>query len=131
VTFRYAIYPERQLIVQRYAGPLRAADFLVAAEEVWADPRYVPTYDGLADLTGLRLAVSPAETRHLAEYFSNHPRLTRGRWAAIVAHPVAAALAYLYQQLARPRHRLEVFSTWEAACAYLGAELPRSVLRES
>ncbi len=127
----YEIFPERQLIVQRYLGAVAIGDFIAAAERLWIDPRYSPAYNGLADLTDLQVTVSVADTRKLAQLMAGHPRTTRGKWAAVIASPVGTAFAFIYQRLIRPRHPVEIFSTWEAACAYLDIDLPRTILPAS
>lgn len=121
----YAIFPEKRLIVQRYVGAFSLAELQASAERLWADSGYSPSYDVLSDLTSASIGLSAAEARRFAEFVNSHPRKGEGRLAAVLSSPTETALALLFQRLVSARAQMEVFCTWEAACAYLAVEVAR------
>lgn len=118
--FAYDIFPEDRAIALRYAGKFTLAELLAAAGQLLGDERYSPEYDGLADLTQLAVGVEVGDFRALIEFVQGHARVSRGRWAAVASTPLATACGLVYKQAMAPRQTFEVFSTPEAACAFLG-----------
>jgi len=118
--FAYDIFAAERAIAVRYAGKFTLAELLATAAQLLDDPRYSPEYDGLVDLTDLGVAAGIADFRALIEFVRGHGRVSRGRWAAVAATPVATACGLVYKQAMAPRQTFEVFSTPEAACAFLG-----------
>jgi hypothetical protein len=66
------------------------------------------------------VAVEIADFRALIDFVRGHARVSRGRWAAVAATPVATACGLVYKRAMAPGQTFEVFSTPEAACAFLG-----------
>lgn len=120
--FRYDIFPEKRLIVQRYAGEISMQDFIICSELMWSDPKYSTGYNGIADLTQSVLKMNLLELPSLATRILGIGCVSKGRWVVLASTPVVTALAFLFQQTIQAHHSLEVFSTWEAACSFLGVE---------
>ncbi len=120
VPFHYDIFPEKRLIFQRYSGRFTLAELLAAIEKLWSDPRYDPTFDGLIDLSSDCAPPSMADFRSLLEFVQGSAKTTSGRWAAIAHSPLVTACGLIYKRAMARRHVFEVFSTCDAACAFLG-----------
>jgi hypothetical protein len=124
VNFRYEILPDRRLILQHFAGSSSLAELLAALRRLWADPLYSRTYDGIVDLSGAAVDLSMRDLRALIGFLQESDQTSTGRWGAVTTSPLATACAMIYQRALAPRHAFEVFSTWEAACAFLGVRVP-------
>lgn len=121
--FDYGIYPEKQLIVTRYGGAWTLRDLQAMAEQLWSDARYVRSYNGVVDLTDMTLSVGQGDFRALLEFLRGHKNFSEGRWAAVAGSPLATACGLLYKRALATRHTFEVFSTFEAAGAFVGVDL--------
>lgn len=128
--FGYEIDVERRVVVMTCRGFWTRVQLTAALHRLWADPRYARSFDGLVDLRGAVLEVGIEDLHVLADYVLGHAAASHGRWAAVVVSPFTTAYAMLYRQSMMQRHPFEVFSTWEAACVYLGRALaPVEALR--
>jgi hypothetical protein len=121
--FDYEIYPEKNLIVTRYAGPWTLRDLKAMAEKLWADARYSRRYNGVVDLTDSKLSVARGDFQALLEFVRGHKDASEGRWAAVADSPLATAFGMIYKRALAGRHTFEVFSTFEAAGAFVGVEM--------
>ena len=65
-----------------------------------------------------------ADIYRIVVFLKNNPRTNTSRWAVITSSPLAAA-GYVYQKSMASVHRLEVFSSAEAACSFMGWNQPR------
>jgi hypothetical protein len=126
MTFAYDIYPEARSISVRYEGKFTLAGLLETTARLLDDARYAPEYDGLVDLTDVGLGVEMTDLRALIGYVQAHARVSRGRWAAVTDAPLATACSLVYKRAMAPQQTFEVFSTAEAACAFLGVRGERS-----
>jgi len=123
MTFHYDIHPEQRTIHLRYTGVFTLQDLTAAATLLWSDPRYSQAFDGIVDLTDGSLRVAQSDLRALIAFVLDHKCTSKGRWAAVTSSPFGVACALLYKHALSRRHMFEVFSTWEAACAFLEVKL--------
>lgn len=123
VTPRYEIFPDRRLLFLRYFGETRVTDMMEVAHKIWGDPRYDPTFDGIVDFREAKFVSSPEEISAISQYFLNAAEASRGRAAIIASAPMETALNLFFAKLMRGRNHLQIFSTWRAACAFVGADL--------
>lgn len=121
--FDYNILPQHRLIVTRFAGAFTLEDLTGIARRLWADPRYTRGYNGLADLTDMNLAVGRGDFRALVDFVRGQKDTSEGRWAAVTNSPLATACGLIYQRAMAARHPFEVYSTFEAAGAFVGVDL--------
>lgn len=120
MTFDYKIYPEHALIVTRLCGPATLEELMAMVKRLWEDERYSPRYNGIVDLTDVKLAVAQADLRAVVDFVRGHKSTSSGRWAAVTHSPIATACGMIYQRALRGRHVFEVFSTFEAAKLFIG-----------
>jgi hypothetical protein len=123
VKFTYDILPERRLILQRFAGDTSLAEVLEATRRLWADPRYSRTYDGIVDLSATTVGISMEDLRALIGILRESEQMSTGRWGAVATSPLTTACAMIYQRALAPQQEFEVFSSWDAACGFLGVDL--------
>lgn len=128
--FSYTIDSRRGLIFQAYAGSFTLEQLIACTQRLWADPDYSPAFNGLVDLSAMNPSAGLAHLPPLMEFLKNDPRLSKGRWAAIVATPIVTAGSLIYKRTMAPQHMFEVFSTWEAACTFLQVDEDKPALRE-
>jgi hypothetical protein len=124
VQHQYEIRPAQRLILQRFRGKPSLADVLAATRRLWADPLYSKSYDGIADFSGASVGLSMDDLRALISFLRQHDQTTVGRWGVVASSPLATACAMIYRRALAPRHEFEVFSSWDAACDFLGVALP-------
>lgn len=129
MTFGYQIFPEQSAIYVRYSGTFSFERLVETATTLWADPRYSRDYHGIIDFLHGPVSTSMADLRQLIAFVQQSVQTSRGRWAAVTTSPVPTALALVYGQAMVQRHAFEVFSSWEAACAFVGVEMDREAMR--
>lgn len=109
---------------------MTADDMAKSTELLWADPLYDKSYIGVCDLTRASISMHASEIPALVSFFNN-PQTSSGRWAVIVSEPKSTALGMLFKASAVARPWIEIFTSWESACAFLQADLPPSIFEES
>lgn len=119
----YEIYPEKRLIFMRYTGVFTLAELTDVARKLWTDKRYSKSYNGIIDLTDSRVSVGREDFQALIEFVVGHKHTSEGRWAAVATSPLATACGMIYKRAITKRHAFEVFSTFEAAGAFVGIDL--------
>lgn len=125
--FSYKIFSEQRFILVRYFGTVSYDDVIQATEALWEDPMYSPEFNGIIDLSSIRVAASVKDLGKLVK-FVRDPRCSTGSWAAVFTEPKATALGMLYKATRGLRHSLHLFSSWEAACDYHGVDYPETLL---
>jgi hypothetical protein len=105
-----------------FEGDISFDEFVSCFEEANAHPDYSPEFDGVADLRKARLTLDDQEAEALAAFVVSG-ELSSGRWAILTASPHETALSILYEQAASEQHAAQVFSTVQAASAYLEVDL--------
>ena len=61
----------------------------------------------------------------MAEYFVAQPEALTGKAAVVSLAPMETVLGLIYARRLASKNLMRIFSTWEAACAFVGAgELP-------
>lgn len=126
--FDYAIDENRRMIFIEFSGPFSPEAFIGCIERLWSDPAYRRDYDGIADISEVESSYTLTDLQRVIGFLKKNPRTNTSRWAVITASPLAAACSYVYQRSMASVHRLEVFSTWEAAAAFIGWQPPRPLM---
>ncbi len=130
VTFSYEIYPDRQGIQVRYSGVFTQAGLEASAAALWGDARYSRDYHGIVDCRRGPVSTTTGDLRGLIAMVQRNPATSRGRWAAVTTEPVPTALALVYGQAMGKHHPFGVFTSWRAACDFVGVEFdPQAALR--
>lgn len=100
-----------------------------AAQTLWEDARYSRDYHGIVDCRQGPVGTTTSNLRGLIEFVQRNPYTSRGRWAAVTTEPVPTALALVYGQAISKYHPFGVFSSWSAACDFVGVEFdPKAAL---
>lgn len=115
------------MIVARYTGRTTIQDMKDLALKIWADPDYSQNFDGIVDYRDSELNATPDAISEIADFFLHASEASYGRAAIIVARPLETALNVLFAERMQRRNVLQLFTTWEAACEFIGEEdLPDS-----
>jgi hypothetical protein len=129
MTFDYLIRPDLRCIALRFLGPVTAADVMAAAGKLWADPLYDKAFNGISDLSRATPVGNADDVQTLASFFQG-PQTSLGRWAIITNDPRFTALSLLFKQSAHGKPWVEMFNSWECACAFLKVDLPADPFSE-
>jgi hypothetical protein len=124
--FSYSIHPDRKLNVLRFSGAITIADITRSTEQLWADPLYDRTYNGIVNLQGVTTPRAGLEDIKALLAFYRHDKTSVGWWTAIFSEPKPTALALIFKAALTGPFRLEIVSTWEAACRFLEMDVPAS-----
>lgn len=118
----FHIAPERRLIVARYIGQTTVEDMKDLADKIWAHPDYNQNFNGILDYRKAEMNASPDAISAIADYFLNASDASYGRAAVVTSRPLETALNILFADRMQRRNVLQVFTTWEASCEFLGLE---------
>lgn len=122
--FSYTIDPVQRIVFQRYDGPCSVDHVLECIRRVWADPAYSQTYACFVDLSTAVPQAAFEDLNRLIEFLRHQPQTSDSRCAAITNSPMITACGLLYQKAMAGRQAFAVFSSPEAALAFLQAKGP-------
>jgi hypothetical protein len=122
----HQILPTQGLTLMRFTGTVSLGDVTRGIERLQADPLYDPRYNGIVNLAGVTTRARLDDLRALLAYLEKR-RTGSGQWAVIFTEPKLVALALCFKVAWRGAFRIEIVSTWEAACRCLGVTLPQPV----
>lgn len=125
--FSYTILPDQRLSILRFRGSVSVKDIAEATHAFWSDQRYHPAYNGIACLEGVTTRARVADLRELLRLLEAR-NTSIGTWAAICTEPRPTTLAMMFKAAFTGTIRLEIVSSWEAACRFLQVELPKEAL---
>lgn len=117
------ILPKEKLIVVVVRGPVDRERFHSAMHELWNHPDYPVAKRFLFDISHAELLFTPAQINALKQEVRRSPQAFKGKGAMVTHTPMQTALGMIYNQQLPEGLEAEIFSTWEAACAYLGVSL--------
>ncbi len=123
--YQFTILTDPPLIVKRHWGDVDLADVLASVHDVWEAPGFDRALNGIADFREADLQFDQDKVEMLAGFLGD-PRASSGRWALLVAAPVAAAFAHAFARNPKARLSSQVFGSVEAATAWL--DVPPDVL---
>lgn len=122
--FSYEIYPEHRLSVLRFTGAITVGDVVRGIQQLWADKRYRPEYNGIVNLQGATAPRAGLEDVKSLLAFLRDDKVSVSQWAAIFTEPKPTALAMIMKAALPGPMKLEVVSSWEAACRVVEVNLP-------
>jgi hypothetical protein len=125
--FSYRIDASGRIVFQRYEGSCTVAELLTCIRRVWSDPAYSRDYGCYVDLTAVKPHAALDDLNRLVEFLRAQPHASQGRCAAVTHSPVLTACGVLYQKAMADRHAFAVFSSPEAALAFLQFDGPPPV----
>lgn len=117
------ILPQERLIVVVVRGPVDRDRFHTAMYQLWNHPDYPSSKLFLFDISQADLLFTPAQIQALKQEVRRNPQAFKGRGAMVTHTPMQTALGMIYNQHLPQGLEAEIFSTWEAACDFLGVSL--------
>ncbi len=124
----YMIAPEKRLVFERLRGPVSPQDLITLMQQIWSDPSYDRSFNGIVDVRESILDLNPSSLESFAQLILASESASVGRFAIISSKPIETALSFLIAKKLNKGGSISVFSTWDAVVAYLG--LPESMLAE-
>ncbi len=119
-TFR--VLPTERLAIVQWFGRVTFDEVVGWLDELAADPDFSVGFDGIVDLRKGDLSrMTPTQVKAIARLMMER-RLTRGRWAHLVAGPMETALSMMYSRAVSEQYRTHAFSTIESAAEFLGRD---------
>lgn len=110
------------LVATRLTGDVTYEDLIRWYEEIERDERFSKEFNGVSDMRRANMKLARGDMARLSDYVTER-RLISGRWAILVEDAKVTALSMIYGRNADDVHELEVFSSEEAASAYLGVDI--------
>ena len=118
----FSIDTVRRIIILRYLGKTTVQDMKNISIDVWADPSYNQFFNGILDYRKAELDTSVEGIDEIADYFLEASEASFGNAAIIAARPLETALTMIFAHRMLSRNKIHIFSTWEAACKFVGVE---------
>lgn len=112
----------RRTIVLRYLGKTTVQDMKDIAMEIWAEPSYNQFFNGIIDYRKAKLDTSVDAIAEITDYFLEASEASFGHAAILAARPLETALNMIFADRMLCRNKMHIFSTWEAACKFVGVE---------
>ena len=127
MSFNYLIIPGQSLIALKFTGEITLEDVISGSEKMWGDPEYDKTFNIISDLSEITARAVPSDVTKLVEFYKR-PETSEGSWAMIFSEPKSTALGFLFRSAAIIQRRIGVFSTWGAACQFLGVDFSEELI---
>jgi len=121
LTYRIHIDLERKRITLRLDGLVDEAALRDAIRATWAHADYDSTFDGLLDLRHAVIRIAASDVYGLVTMIRGSEQHLRGRFAFVSTHPFATAMSMLYEYRSHAERQVAVFSSLEAAEAWMDA----------
>ena len=123
----YSIYPEHSLIIEHFSGHTTREEFENMCHELWQEPEYHNQMNVMMDFRKSEMLYSAEDIKELSMFFKTAPSATKGRGAVLVSSPRETALADLFTLEMASNNLVRTFTTWPAACSFLGVpDLPEA-----
>ncbi|MEM6648566.1 MAG: hypothetical protein AAF730_20170 [Bacteroidota bacterium] len=119
-TFR--LHPDLKLLEHRFWCRITLDEVYTAAEQIWSDPAYDPSYRGLFDIRNISVGFHIRDIRILRRFLASSGRQIRGDLAIVTERSIPTAFAMLYATRTK-RQRIRVFSSPDVARQWLFRDL--------
>ena len=115
------VYPEQSLVVAVFSGPVTIEEIKQANIETAKDTKFEKHFDGVTDF---RLAEASFTDLQLLRFRESALKsdFTRGIWCILASKPLETAMSMIFANKTQ-KNQIKVFSTVEAASAYLNRNL--------
>ena len=121
MAFSYQINQDSQIITVVWEGAFTLDEVNSSLDGMYNDGEYQATFSGIADVRKADFQLTPAELKINHDFVKNHKKCPKGPWAVICDEPYQTALALLYEKQYKTPHPVDVFTTFEAAQAWLSS----------
>lgn len=117
----YKILPEHRLHIETMEGEFTLAGLATTAKAMFADPRFEPKYESIADFRKAYAKMTRVEI--LA--FSGLMRETgmfdgESKWALVASDPLVLELSEVFKNRLNDDDNMRVFTTVKAAAEFIG-----------
>jgi hypothetical protein len=117
----YEIDSKRGLVIETFEGRVTLKALVPFFQGLYADPKWDPSYDGLADLTAATIDMDFDDMAKLVGYMRSSGSASRGRWAFVVGSALNLGMSRMFQTLSDDlQDDLRFFLDREDALRWLG-----------
>ncbi|PLW99557.1 MAG: hypothetical protein C0594_16875 [Marinilabiliales bacterium] len=116
----YEILKDKKLIIEKYLGSFSPGDLEDSIVVMLKDPDFDKSYDGIVDFTAAKLTLKSSDVDQLVQFMKGQDKVTNGRRAIIASDSAITAFSFIYKIKSTTLHRIEIFSTYDAAYRWLG-----------
>jgi hypothetical protein len=82
---RYVLHPDEGYLESTFEGSVTLVELGLHIQQVWADPGWNPTFNGILDFSRASVDLSDEELRTLMKAMLRDPRCSLARFAFVVA----------------------------------------------
>ena len=105
----YRLHPDRGYVAITLEGSVTRFELEAHIHQVWSDPGWSPSFDGLLDCSAASFAMGENELQDLAVSMTKDPRCSLARWAFVVSTAVAFAKIRKVDQIPGVDSTLRIF----------------------
>jgi len=121
--YEYKINNKERIIYNYFKGILRVDELESAVLKLSKDSSFDPHYNILTDLRECLFELRPQEMEQFIRIFKEKFSKGKGKSAIIIDTPIETAISTIFQDLVKNVRRIQIFSTDEAAIAWLKSNL--------
>lgn len=115
---RYKIFPRENYILQEFRGDFNFDDIKKALLDIWKDPGYNPSCNGLSDFRKCRLQMSAEDMHQFIAFFVERKK-EQSKIALLTTGPMDEAMALYFSKRLKSLHNANNFSSPAEACSFL------------
>ena len=123
MNYSYSISDDIRVIKAKYTGSIDIAFIKAAILALAKDPGFDPTFDTLADFRGCQFFITPDDLYAFRSFYLRVLGNAVSKTALVANTPRETALCIVFQHQIVGSQGIEVFSTLEAAEAWLGVPI--------
>jgi hypothetical protein len=115
----YAIHSDQGYVESAFEGPITLVDMGLHIQDMWADPRWNPTLNGIMDFSRARLELSDDDLKTLTKSMLRDPRCSLARFAMVVSTAEDFAVLRKVDVLSDGQSTLRIFFSRKEAAQWL------------
>lgn len=116
---RYKIFPDENLILQEFQGTFTYPRIKTALQDIWQDPDYNPSCNGMSDMRQSSLSMSADDMRQFMNFFIERKK-GQSKIALLLGGPMDNALGVYFRSRLKEMHNTQIFSEPAEAWEFLG-----------
>lgn len=115
---RYKIFPDHNIILQEFQGLFTYPRIKTALQDIWQDPDYNPSCNGMSDMRQSSLSMSAEDMRQFMDFFIERKK-GQSKIALLLGGPMENAMGVYFRSRLKEMHNTQIFSDPTEACEFL------------
>lgn len=116
---RYTLHVEQGYVESVFEGPVTLVEMGLHVQEVWGDPAWKPTFNGLLDFSRASVDMTDDDMRALMKSMLRDPRCSLARFAFVVATAEEFAMIRKFDILTEALSTIRIFFNRSEALQWL------------